>query len=125
MASCLCYLCYTGLDVSFFLAMLPYASAAQNIWRVQAGFGHTNIDPLWHPRKQKMFDVSRIAQGEHDNIRKRLAVVLRTHLQKAAGLCLSDVCQVQHVRRSRCLENIALTLHSLWLRPYPPRHKLA
>lgn len=61
----------------------------------EAGFGMTSIDPFWHPRKQNMFDVGRIAQGEDDNIRKRLAVVLRTHLQKAAGLCLSDACQLE------------------------------
>ena len=54
----------------------------------------TSIDPFWHPHKQNMFDVGRIGQGDNENLRDRLAVVLRTHLQKAAGLCLSDACQV-------------------------------
>ena len=93
---------------SLFPGNAPICFCTQDIWHVQAGFGMTSIDPFWHPRKQNMFDVGRIAQGEDDNIRKRLAVVLRTHLQKAAGLCLSDACQVQHVCHPICLEVLCL-----------------
>ncbi|KAK9803696.1 hypothetical protein WJX73_002056 [Symbiochloris irregularis] len=61
----------------------------------EAGYGMTDIDPLWHPDNRTMFDVGKIGQNENDDIRIRTAVVLRTHLLMAAGVCSQDTCQLE------------------------------
>ncbi|KAK9803733.1 hypothetical protein WJX73_008989 [Symbiochloris irregularis] len=58
------------------------------------GYGMTDIDPLWHPDGQPqrtMFDVGKISQTDHEDIRIRVAVVLRTHLLMAAGVCFQEL----------------------------------
>ena len=62
----------------------------------QAGFGMTDIDPLWHPspRGRAMFDVGSVAQADGEAIQRRIAPVLANLLLASAGMC-TGLCQVR------------------------------
>lgn len=64
----------------------------------QAGYGMTDIDPLWHPspRGRAMFDVGRVAQADGEAIQRRIAPVLANLLLACAGAC-TGLCQVRTV----------------------------
>ena len=62
---------------------------------LQAGFGMTDLDPLWHPRPgRSMFDIGRISQLDGETIKDRLATFMGTLLQAAAGVCSYGICKV-------------------------------
>jgi hypothetical protein len=64
---------------------------------VQAGYGMTDPDPLWHPRGLSMFDVGRLSQMDNQEVVPRVAKVLGNHLMAAAGGCRTGLCKVSNV----------------------------
>ena len=61
---------------------------------VQAGFGMTNPDPLYHPRNLTMFDPSPPGPQPDDDILRKAAHTLGNLLAAAAGIC-HGLCKVQ------------------------------
>jgi len=67
-------------------------SGSVSVW-MQAGYGTTNPDPLWHPRNMTMFDPSQAGPQPDDDILPKAAHTLGNLLSSAAGTC-RGLCQV-------------------------------
>ena len=87
----------------------------------QAGFGITDLDPMWHPRPERaMFDVGRASQLDGETSNARLASFMATLLQAAAGVCSGGICKVLP-QPDACLRSGALLRPSAAARPDRPR----
>lgn len=60
---------------------------------MQAGYGMTNPDPLWHPRNLSMFDPCPAGPQPDDDILPKAANTLGNLLSAAAGTC-HGLCKV-------------------------------
>ena len=83
---------------------------------VQAGFGMTNPDPLYHPRNLTMFDPSPPGPQPDDDILPKAAHTLGNLLATAAGIC-HGLCKVHpenNVALCSCAEAArSLLVHTL------------
>lgn len=78
---------------------------------VQAGFGMTNPDPLYHPRNLTMFDPSPSGPQPDDDILPKAAHTLGNMLAAAAGIC-HGICKVGLMSKLSALQFVPAVL---WL----------